>query len=115
MNDLAGQRKFQPGSLLEDMVTRDVPMFLEKPARLRTWVQGRGGLWEGENPGIVSKSEYSVVKTPDTARRLGRHRVPKQDSAQEDGKGKRFYLSSSHPYRPAQTWILWVSNITKVL
>lgn len=98
MNDLAGQRKFQPGSLLEDMVTRDVPMFLEKPARLRTWVQGRGGLWEGENPGIVSKSEYSVVKTPDTARRLGRQRVPKQDSAQEDGKGK----SQDDSYMEAQ-------------
>lgn len=64
MNDLAGQRKFQPGCLLEDTVTRDVPMFLEKPARLRTWVQGRGGLWEGENPGIVSKSEYSVPSGP---------------------------------------------------
>lgn len=64
MHDGAGQRTFQAGCLLKGIVTRDAPMSPEKPERLRTWVQHRGGLWEGGNPGIGSKSEYSVVKCP---------------------------------------------------
>lgn len=51
---LGWAEKFQPGCLLKGMVTRDVPIFLEKPGRFRTWIQDRGGLWESANPGIGS-------------------------------------------------------------
>lgn len=64
VNNLAGQGGFQSGCWLKGIVTRDLPISLEKPEKLRTWVQCRGGLWESEYPGIGSKSEHSVVKAP---------------------------------------------------